>query len=82
MPASTGTNVSMPDNVDATPAVLDWDAFLAATFPKRRRHDLEAVVAYGLYRRSSATGEGPADGPRAPCVDPTAIRRWEDEGGA
>jgi hypothetical protein len=29
---------------------LAWDAFSALYFPERRRHDLEAVAAYGAYR--------------------------------
>jgi hypothetical protein len=34
------------------PAGLDWQAFSAAYFPERRRHDLEALLAYGAYRRN------------------------------
>jgi hypothetical protein len=34
------------------PAGLDWHAFSAAYFPERRRHDLEALLAYGAYRRN------------------------------
>ena len=30
---------------------LAWDAFAARYFPERRRHDLEAVAAYGAYKR-------------------------------
>ena len=30
---------------------LDWDAFSARYFPGRRRHDLDAVAAYGAYRQ-------------------------------
>ena len=30
---------------------LDWDAFSARYFPGRRRHDLNAVAAYGAYRQ-------------------------------
>ncbi len=33
------------------PAGLDWLRFAEAYFPGRLRHDLEAVVAYGAYRR-------------------------------
>src|SRR5437588_5803556 len=29
---------------------LDWAAFSARRFPDRRRHDLEALVAYARYR--------------------------------
>jgi hypothetical protein len=30
---------------------LDWDAFSAQYFPGRRRHDLDAVAAYGAYKQ-------------------------------
>ena len=30
---------------------LDWDAFSARYFPGRRRHDFEAIDAYGAYRQ-------------------------------
>jgi hypothetical protein len=30
---------------------LEWDAFSARYFPERRRHDLDAVAAYGAYRQ-------------------------------
>jgi hypothetical protein len=32
------------------PESLDWAAFSACRFPDRRRHDLEAIVAYARYR--------------------------------
>lgn len=69
------------------PGGLDWQAFAAAYFPERRRHDLEAIVAYGASRRSHsgaalisdeavriASGRG--------TVGARALRDWEDEGGA
>jgi hypothetical protein len=28
---------------------LAWDAFAARYFPERRRHDMEAIAAYGAY---------------------------------
>jgi hypothetical protein len=31
--------------------VLAWDDFSALHFPGRRRHDLDAVAAYGAYRK-------------------------------
>jgi hypothetical protein len=35
------------------PVELDWRAFCARYFPgRRRRYDLEAVVAYGAFRSS------------------------------
>lgn len=30
---------------------LDWDAFSARYFRGRRRHDLDAIAAYGAYRQ-------------------------------
>jgi len=30
---------------------LDWNAFSARYFPGRRRHDLDAVAAYGAYKQ-------------------------------
>jgi hypothetical protein len=30
---------------------LDWDAFSAQYFPGGRRHDLDAVAAYGSYKQ-------------------------------
>ena len=50
---------------------LGWLSFSAAHFPGRRRHDLQALVAYGAYRR--------AHEPEARLS--TALERWEDEGG-
>ncbi len=101
MPAETERRSSMvvkprpaADRVDSVvtpgadaPAGLDWQAFSAAYFPGRRRHDLEALTAYGAYRRSGAVGTGSSA--VAPGVETargakgaTALRNWEDEGGA
>jgi hypothetical protein len=70
-----------------TPAGLDWQAFSAAYFPGRRRHDLEALTAYGAYRRSRTVGTGSSAEPGGIETRPgaraaTALRDWEDEGGA
>lgn len=68
------------------PAGLDWQAFSAAYFPSRRRHDLEALVAYGVYRRSQSGAARFSDEPvrttpgRGPR-DARAPRNWEGEGG-
>jgi hypothetical protein len=35
------------------PAGRDWYEFLADRFPGRRRHDLEALMAYEAYRSST-----------------------------
>jgi hypothetical protein len=60
-------------------AVLDWQGFAAKHFPGRRRHDFEALIAYGAYRRSSRI-EGAA-GARNGGAESTALEAWEDEGG-
>ena len=69
------------------PAELDWQAFSAAYFRGRRRYDLEALTAYSAYTRSRAVGTvssavsaGIETGPGA--TGATALRAWEDEGGA
>jgi hypothetical protein len=67
-------------------AGLDWQAFSAAYFPERRRHDLEALAAYGAYRRSNL-GTVPSSAERAriapdqSAIRARALRDWEDEGG-
>ena len=60
-------------------AVLDWQQFTAKHFPGRHRHDFEALIAYGAYRRSS-----PIEGARRAQnggAESTALEAWEDEGG-
>ncbi len=42
---------------------LDWQSFSAAYFPGRRRHDLEALTAYGAYRRSHEVDARSSDEP-------------------
>jgi hypothetical protein len=63
---------------------LDWQSFSSAYFPGRRRHDLEALIAYGAYRRSHARFyDEPAriEAARGQAGS-TAVQDWEDEGGA
>src|SRR5574341_1705649 len=50
---------------------LDWQHFLDAYFPARRRHDLEALVAYAAYKRRSPEAS-----------ETTSLDAWESEGGA
>jgi hypothetical protein len=38
--------------------VLDWNAFRSLHFPEARRHDLEALTAYGTYTATRG-GETP-----------------------
>jgi hypothetical protein len=69
------------------PAGLDWSAFSAACFPGRRRHDLEALTAYGAYRSAqevdahSSHGLARIEAERGRAGS-TALQGWEDEGGA
>jgi hypothetical protein len=59
---------------------LDWQQFRAAYFPGSGRHDLEAIVAYGAYRRSlAARGQ---QQPGAVLLQAASLEEWEDEGGA
>jgi hypothetical protein len=37
---------------------LAWDAFAARYFPERRRHDMEAVAAYGAYKQGRNWQQG------------------------
>jgi hypothetical protein len=66
---------------------LDWQSFSAAHFPGRRRHDLEALTAYGAYRRSHEVDARSSDEPARIGAErgqagSTAVQDWEDEGGA
>lgn len=76
-------SADVADRQDAGPAgreLLDWQAFSSTRFPGRRRHDLEALGAYGEYRRAHVTGErSPA---KNGAAGPAALQDWEDEGGA
>ncbi|HEU0248383.1 MAG TPA: hypothetical protein VFR38_15005 [Gaiellaceae bacterium] len=69
-------------------AQLDWHAFCAAYFPGRRRHDFEALTAYGSYRRSQAVDERSAEEvvrkrePTNGAAGSSALQGWEGEGGA
>lgn len=67
---------------------LDWQTFCAAYFPGRRRHDFEALTAYGAYRRSRADEEPSSEEvvrmreATNGAAGSTALQGWEDEGGA
>jgi hypothetical protein len=61
--------------IEQLPSALDWEAFTTLCFPGGRRHDLEAVAAYGAYKRLPRELD---DGwERSNAVD-----AWEEEGGA
>jgi hypothetical protein len=65
---------------------LDWDGFRDLYYPDSRRHNFEAIVAYGAYKKSTHAGwraneatpiKGDASPPEALSLD-----KWDDEGGA
>jgi hypothetical protein len=70
------------------PAGLRWQAFSAAYFPGRRRHDLEALTAYGAYRHSRTLDERQSSeatrmkAAQSGEAGSTGQQDWEDEGGA
>ena len=78
--SAVATSASVPDG-------LDWQSFSAAHFPGRRRHDLEALTAYGVYRSAQEVGARSSRGlarieaKRGPAGS-AALQGWEDEGGA
>jgi hypothetical protein len=56
-PGPKGLGLNRPDRLPPEltsarerPGELDWDAFCARYFPGRRRHDFEALTAYGAYK--------------------------------
>ena len=62
---------------------LNWQALSAAYFSGRRRHDLEALTAYGAHKRSHVVDERSSD-EAAQVADAenesagsTALQAWE-----
>src|SRR6188508_1069105 len=53
---------------------LDWDSFRDLYYPSTRRHDFDAIVAYGNYKRSPQ-----ADLPDR--SDAPSLAEWKAEGG-
>ena len=75
----------MAGSSPAPVAALDWQAFSATYFPDRRRHDFEALIAYGAYKRSRgvdkpSTGRGDSAA-RNGAEGTASLEAWEDEGG-
>ena len=56
---------------------LDWDSFRDLYYPSTRRHDFEAIVAYGDYKRSPQ-----ADVPDADASDSPSLAESRAEGGS
>lgn len=70
------------------PDGLDWQTFTAVYFPGRRRHDLEAITAYAVYRRSHNVDDRPSrqatrmEDAKNGEAGSRGLQDWEDEGGA
>jgi hypothetical protein len=64
---------------------LDWEGFRDLFYPNSRRHHLEAIVAYGAYKRLPLAGPQPASEAarpkRAASTKAASLAEWEDEGG-
>ena len=76
-PAAATPDAGSTEADEAAVRGLDWQAFLARYFPGRRRHDLEALAAYGAYRTAARPG-----GPEPASAESGAAESWEDDGGA
>jgi len=68
----------------AHPDGLDWDHFRDLYYPDSRRHNFEAIIAYGDYRSTSRRRSGSEAAPLTEAVsaDAESLGEWEDEGGA
>jgi hypothetical protein len=79
------------------PVRLEWSVFLARFFPKRLRHDSEALAAYEAYRNALDRAASPQGSPphakrvlaasgaivAAKIVSESpALADWESEGGS
>jgi hypothetical protein len=65
---------------------LDWAGFRDLYYPASRRHNLEAIVAYGAYKSTPLAGPQPtseAAGVKgdATSAEALSLQDWEDEGG-
>jgi len=84
---SKAAGSALPGSADV-PAGLDWQTFCATFFPGRHRHDLEALTAYGAYKRSEAVDELSSrevtriEDAKNGLAGSTALQGWEDEVGA
>ena len=65
---------------------LDWEEFRDRYYPNTRRHNFEAIVAYGAYKRSPRAGAQPSERARLKHAlisdDAVSLDEWEGEGGA
>ena len=65
---------------------LNWDEFRDLYYPNSRRHNFEAIVAYGAYKQSPRAGAEPSEGAnlrgRPSSTEAVSIDEWEGEGAA
>ena len=65
---------------------LDWNEFRDSYYPNSRRHNFEAIVAYGAYKRSLRAGSQPSEGAHLKygplSTEAVSLDEWEGEGGA
>ena len=60
---------------------LDWAEFKERYYPGSRRHNFEAIVAYGDYR-SALRSQSATPRNQVISADAESLGGWEDEGGA
>jgi hypothetical protein len=60
---------------------LNWAQFRERYYPGSRRHNFEAIAAYGDYRRTLRS-QSATSRERVISAEAESLRGWEDEGGA
>ena len=60
---------------------LNWAEFRERYYPGSRRHNFEAIVAYGDYR-STLRSQSATPQDQMISADAESLGGWEDEGGA
>ena len=64
---------------------LNWDNFRDLYYPDSRRHDFEAIVAYGDYKRAPRAGSPTTEviqlNGDANSTDAPSLAEWEAAGG-
>jgi hypothetical protein len=64
---------------------LGWESFRGLHYPDSRRHNFEAIVAYGALKSSPDAGSPAREATHlkgdASSTEALALDEWEDEGG-
>jgi hypothetical protein len=80
--ATTGVGAARESRTEVRDG-LDWQTFRAAYFPGSRRHNFEAIAAYGAFKRLRAVKPSSNDVESTNArTESTALQGWEDDGGA